>query len=188
MHSFFQSVILPAMDNAIEETLNEWDEELVHGLPSKEYCNLLYTNHNEFLEQRKQFLAETVVTQIKEEKFLSADQTKHQGLPRKTIAYRQFPLLYTSLIIRYKTLPGAYIDDVYKAVLYDLQVTQKIYKKIPVSYLPSIKTGYYSNNDEMYVNHLKLNNVICDIIDENGIDYYAKRGAPSSALPKAGNR
>lgn len=187
VHSFFKSVILPGINNDIKETLNEWEVELVHGLPSKEYCNLLYTDYDEFIGQRKQFLKETLINRMEEEKKFLSDKTRREELPRKTIAYKQYPLLYTSLITRYDRLPGAYIDEVYKAVLYDLQVTHKIYKKIPPSYLPSTRTGYYSNNDEMYINHLKLNNVICDIIDENGVDYYAKRGAPSSALPKPGN-
>ena len=43
----------------------------------------------------------------------------------------RYQSLYTSLLVRYKKVPGKFIDDVYKAVLYDLSVTRIIFDQIP---------------------------------------------------------
>ena len=78
----------------------------------------------------------------------------------------------------YNKLPGKYIDDVYKAVLYHLKVTRSIYNQIPSMYLPSNRTGCYNsyeNTEEVYVNQSKLNEVICDIIDKKGLDYFRNK-------------
>ena len=183
---FFQNVILPAMDEDIQETVEEWKLALNHGLPSKQYCNLLYADHDQFKKQREIFLMKKL-EQRKEYEKIHEDNYSDEFSLNKSVAFEDYRLLYISLITRYNKLPGKYIDDVYKAVLYHLKVTRSIYNQIPSMYLPSNRTGCYNsyeNTEEVYVNQLKLNEVICDIIDKKGLDYYAKQQISLSAIPK----
>ena len=178
---FFETRIFPQIEADVDEVLSEWETELAEAIPSPHYCKLLYEDQDQYKKQRSEYLAESM------RKNLDEGLEQHESIHDK-IRYQS---LYTSLLVRYKKVPGKFIDDVYKAVLYDLSVTRIIFDQIPSEYLPHSVSGrhaHFQSTNDQHINYIKLNEAILDIVDRKGIHYYATRGASLKSLVISGGK
>ena len=178
---FFETRIFPGIEADVDEVLSEWEAELAGSIPSPHYCKLLYEDQDQYKRQRSKYLAESRC------QILDEALEQHESIHDK-IRYQS---LYTSLLVRYKKVPGKFIDDVYKAVLYDLSVTRIIFDQIPSEYLPHNVSGrraHFQSTDDQHINHIKLNEAILDIVDRKGIHYYAARGASLKSFVVSGGK